>query len=101
MLQEGTSILFQDIVHVCVFMEELVMTRNYMFKNQMNILDDLLNILKNGMRVNAVRFERDRDSVGSIRFVTTWGRIKSQTSKIKPIIGIEPQRKKSSSDISL
>ena len=47
MFQEGTSTLFQDMLHGCVYMEDMVITINYTYKKHMDILDDILNLLKN------------------------------------------------------
>ena len=41
------SMLFQDMTHVCVYMDELEMIRNYTFEKHMDILDDVLLIWKN------------------------------------------------------
>ena len=47
MFQEGTSTLSQDMLHGCVYMEDMVITINYTYKKHMDILDDILNLLKN------------------------------------------------------
>ena len=44
--QEKISMLFQDMVYVCVYMDDLVITSNDTFENHMDILDDKLNQLK-------------------------------------------------------
>ena len=41
--QEKTSTLFHNMVHVCVYMDDLVIIRNDTYKNHMYILDDVLN----------------------------------------------------------
>ena len=43
------SIMFQDVVHICVYMNvtayDLLIISSIMLKNHMDILDDILNIL--------------------------------------------------------
>ena len=50
MFQEKIIILLQDMVHVCVDMDDPVININYMYKNHMDILHENLKILeKSGM----------------------------------------------------
>ena len=41
--QDKISTLFQDMVHVCVYIYDLVIISNDMYKNYMDILYDILN----------------------------------------------------------
>ena len=46
-LQDKISMLFQYMVHIFVHMDGLAIIINYVFKNNRDILDDILNKLKN------------------------------------------------------
>ena len=50
--------MFQEMVRVCSYTDDMVINRNDMFKNNMYILDDVLNLSeKSGIQVNAVKCE--------------------------------------------
>ena len=44
--QEKMSKFLQDMVHACIYMDELVIISNDVFKNHMYILDEVLNWLE-------------------------------------------------------
>ena len=86
--QEKRIIMSQDVVHICVYMDvtayDLVIISSIIFRNDMDILDEILNILeKPVIQNNSVNIKWAYNSGIYLVFVITWGRIKPHPSKIK------------------
>ena len=93
-LQEKMSNLFQDVVHACICMDDLVIVRNNVFQNHVYILDEVLNWLeKPVMQVNAVKYEWDHNSVSYLGFVVMLEKIKPHPFKVESITVLEPPKK--------
>ena len=94
--------LFQNTVHICIYMDGLIIIINDTFKNPMDILHDVLNWLeKSGIWVNAVKWEWAVNSVICIGFMVTQNIIKLQPSNVNVIMVIEPLKKKYQIRISI
>ena len=58
MFKDKMYTLLQSMIHVCVHMDDLVIISNDIFKNHMDVLDDVLLHLKNTrIHVNTVKLE--------------------------------------------
>ena len=79
-LQENNNMLVYVIVHVCVYMDLLVIITNDTFKN-IDILDGTLNSLENPV----MKFIRVNASGLTIQlfFLVMWDRIKHHNFKLK------------------
>ena len=93
--QEKMSMLFQDRVPLCMYMDNLVIISNGTYENHVDILDAVLKSLeKTGIQVNTITCKWPRDSVRYLLFLVTWEGIKTQPYKVKSIMGVEPPKTK-------
>ena len=89
------SNFFQDTVHIFASVNDLVVIRNYIFKNRTNIIYDVLNWLeKPGIHANTVKCKCYRDSVSHIPFSATQDLIKPHHSKVEATMGIKTPKNK-------
>ena len=77
-------IFFQNMVHICVYMEDLVITINDSFKKYMDILDEILNSLENsGFHINVVKWKRVHNFTIYLEFVVKQTGIKTSDFESK------------------
>ena len=94
MFQKKMSMLLQDMVHICVYMDDLVIIKNDMFEIHTDNLYNVLNLFeKQGMQVNAVKLICPCNSVSEIEIAVTQEGIKLQPSMLSFIMGIEPPKR--------
>ena len=82
------------MLHVCVYINDLVVIRNNNFENYMDLIDTILICLKNyEMQSSVVQQTLYQHYVSYMNFMVTWEGIKYKTYKVRLIMGIKYPKK--------